>query len=202
VHLQKTTNAEETVEAKEALELFASSHGVQILHDHADNGRFAENRFRKAVIERPQTLSFCGVNAHFQNGMAERRIRELQDHALTMLIHASKRWPSAIDPHLWPYALRKANEALNSTPNMKKKQIPIELFSMSKVSFNPKDCYQFGTPVYVLYNGMAAGKKLNKVVRADQSGSLLGKVLAACKDRRPRSVSHDKYHLSAISRQV
>ena len=77
VHLQKTTNAEETVEAKEAFELFASSHGVQILHYHADNGRFADNRFRKAVTERRQTVSFCGINAHFQNGMAERRIREL-----------------------------------------------------------------------------------------------------------------------------
>jgi hypothetical protein len=69
------------------------------------------------------------------------------------------------------------------------------LFSGSKVSFNPKDCYRFATPLYVLHNAMAAGKKLDKW-SADQSGSILGKVLAACKDRRPGPVSHDRSHLS------
>jgi hypothetical protein len=46
--------------------------------------------------------SFYGVNALFQNGMAQRHIRELQDHTRTMPIHASKRWPSAIHIHLRP----------------------------------------------------------------------------------------------------
>ncbi|WP_317203594.1 hypothetical protein, partial [Janthinobacterium sp.] len=101
VYLQKTTSAEETVLAKEAFERYAASHGVAVTHYHADNGRFADNKFRQAVNQvRGQTLSFCGVNAHFQNGVAERRIRELQDHARTMLIHSSKRWPTAINTHL------------------------------------------------------------------------------------------------------
>jgi hypothetical protein len=80
-----------------------------------------------------------------------------------MLIHARKRGPSAIDTHFsWPYALHMANDALNSTPNIKRKQIPIEKFSGSKVSFNPKGCYHFGTPVYVLDNDMQAQKKIDK----------------------------------------
>ena len=61
--------------------------------------------FCQAVAQKGQTLSFCGVNTHFQNGVAERRIRELQDHARCMLIHANRRWPEAIIPNLWPYAL-------------------------------------------------------------------------------------------------
>ena len=61
-----------------------------IQHYHADNGRFADNKFREAVAQKGQSLTFCGVNAHFQNGVAERRIRELQDHARTMLIHANR----------------------------------------------------------------------------------------------------------------
>jgi hypothetical protein len=56
-------------------------HGVTVKHYHADNGIFADNKFREEVRESKQTLSFCGVNAHFQNGIAERQIRELQDHA-------------------------------------------------------------------------------------------------------------------------
>jgi hypothetical protein len=107
------------VRAKEEFERYAASHGVTVRHYHADNGRFADNKFRQAVASRGQTLSFCGVNAHFQNGIAERRIRELQEHARTMLIHANKRWPSAITTNLWPYAVRMANDILNATPNLK-----------------------------------------------------------------------------------
>jgi hypothetical protein len=97
VHLQKTTNADETIDAKESFERFARAHDIMVQHYHADNGRFADNKFREAVRQKGQTLTFCGVNAHFQNGVAERRIRELQDHARTMLIHANRRWPKAVD---------------------------------------------------------------------------------------------------------
>jgi len=119
IHLQKSTNAEETVEAKIAFERFASKVNVTIKSYQADNGRFAENKFMEAVKEAGQTITFCGVNAHFKNAVAERRIsRTLQDQARTMLIHAQHRWPKAIDAHLWPYALRVANEVHNSTPSV------------------------------------------------------------------------------------
>ena len=88
VYLQKTMMVDETVLAKEAFEWYAASHGVTVLHYHANNGRFADNEFRQSIDKtRGQTQTFCDVNAHFQNGVATRRIRELQDHARTMLIH-------------------------------------------------------------------------------------------------------------------
>ncbi len=108
-HLQKSTNADEFLEAKLAFERYASKFKVQVKSYQADNGRFAENKFMAAVKEAGQTITFCGVNAHFQNAVAERRIRTLQDQARTMLIHAQHRWPKAIDAHLWPYALTVAN---------------------------------------------------------------------------------------------
>lgn len=74
VYLQQTNSAVETLEAKRAFEKFASAHGVQIKHYHADNGRFADNLWLADIAQRGQTLSFCGVNAHFQNGVAEKRI--------------------------------------------------------------------------------------------------------------------------------
>jgi hypothetical protein len=120
-HLQKSTSVIETVEAKDAFERYAASHGIYTRNYHADNGRFADNMFRQAVARKGQTLSFCGVNAHFQNGVAERRIRELQDHARCMIIHANKRWPTAITTNLWPYALRMANSLHNETLSLKHK---------------------------------------------------------------------------------
>ena len=65
VHLQKSTSAEETIQAKEAFECFTASHGMKVLHYHADNGIFADNKFKEHVFRNGQTLSFCGVNAHF-----------------------------------------------------------------------------------------------------------------------------------------
>ena len=66
VHAQKTTSAQETIESKHAFECFARSHGIQVKHYHADNGRFAEQKFTNDVAEKGQTISYCGVNAHFQ----------------------------------------------------------------------------------------------------------------------------------------
>jgi hypothetical protein len=88
VHLQSRVTAEETVEAKKAFEAYARSHGVIVKHYHADNGRFAESLFMSVVAESGQTISFCGVSAHFQNGIAEKRIRDLSEQARKQLVHA------------------------------------------------------------------------------------------------------------------
>jgi hypothetical protein len=93
VHLQQSTSAEDTLQAKRAFEAYAMSHGVRVKHYHADNGRFIERAFREHCEEKQQTISFSGVNAHFQNALAEKRIRDLQDSARTMLVHAKHRWP-------------------------------------------------------------------------------------------------------------
>ncbi len=43
IHLQKSTNADETLEAKLAFKRFSSQFKVQVKSFHGDNGRFAEN---------------------------------------------------------------------------------------------------------------------------------------------------------------
>jgi len=174
VYIQKSTSADETIQGKQAFEQFARSQGVTILHYHADNGRFADNKWRQACTDAGQTLTFCGVNAHFQNGIAERRIRELQEHARTMLIHAHKRWATAIDTHLWPYALRMANDILNNAPDIKRGQPPLQLFTGTQVSMNPKHWYHFGCPVYVLDDSLQAGKKIDKWSERRRIGIYLG----------------------------
>jgi hypothetical protein len=52
-----------------------------IHHYHADNGRFADSVFMGAVEKSQHTISLCGANAHFQNGVVEKRIRDLQEQA-------------------------------------------------------------------------------------------------------------------------
>ena len=72
VHPQTSTNAEETVEAKRAFEALSARYGVKVMHYHADNGIFADNKWRRATADDQQTLSFCGVNTHWHNGVAKR----------------------------------------------------------------------------------------------------------------------------------
>ena len=99
-----------------------------------------------------QNLTFAGVNAHHQNGIAEQRIRELQEIMRAMLIHASKQWPGVVTIHLWPYATRMANQAYNAMPlsSHPGKQSPNKLFDNSTVDINQKHWKPFRCPVYVL----------------------------------------------------
>jgi hypothetical protein len=88
IYLQVKLTSEETVKAKVAFEAHAKTYGINVQQYHADNGRFQDTAFKNACKEQGQELSFCGVKAHFQNGRAERKIRDLQDMARTSLSHA------------------------------------------------------------------------------------------------------------------
>ena len=129
LHLQETSKMSETLVSKEAFESFARNHGVIVHHYHADNGRFAEKGWMDHVAQCGQTISFCGVNAHHQNGVAEKRIRDLQETSRAALIHAKSRWPDAIETYLWPYALRSVNNAFNVSNSLKTRNTPLSMFS-------------------------------------------------------------------------
>jgi hypothetical protein len=174
VHLQQALTSKETIQAKQAFESFAASHGVQIRHYHDDNGRFADNDFRQAVQGKRQTISFCGVNAHWQNGRAEKRIRDLTESARSMLLHAQRRWDDAITPNLWPYALRMANEMHNNLPTRGSPDSPIERFSRSNIRPQLRHYHHFGCPVYVLQGPLQQGQKIRKWSDRSRLGIYLG----------------------------
>ena len=69
-----------------------------------------------------------------------------------MLIHATKRWPGVVTIHLWPYAIRMANQAYNATllSSPMNKQSPNKIFDSSAVDINLKHWKPFGCPTYVL----------------------------------------------------
>jgi transposase InsO family protein len=81
VYLKKGTTADETLEGKIAFEQYAKDRGVTIQTYHADDGIFRAHKWVEACKNKGQSLTFAGVNTHHQNGMAERRIRTLQEHA-------------------------------------------------------------------------------------------------------------------------
>jgi hypothetical protein len=65
-------------------------------HYHANNGWFVGKGFVNHVNTNRQSTTYCGVNPRFQNRMAEKRIRDLQDQTTTMLLHAKLKWPKSI----------------------------------------------------------------------------------------------------------
>ena len=65
----------QTVEAKHKFENFAKSCNVDMRHYHADNKILNNQLFKESCITAQQSQSFCGVNAHHQNGVAERKIQ-------------------------------------------------------------------------------------------------------------------------------
>ena len=177
VYLQKTASAEETIEGKKAFEAFAQRHNVRIANYHADNGIFKAHQWMEACRKDQQGMSFAGVNAHHQNGHAERRIRELQELARSMLIHASSRWRDSVTANLWPYAIRNANEAVNNTPSFqdRDRRTPIDIFAGTKVSSNPKHWKPFGSPTYVLENELQGQRPFHKWRHRSKPGIYLGK---------------------------
>jgi hypothetical protein len=164
VHMQPQLTLDGNVEAKHAFEAFARSQGVTIKHHHADSGRFADNAFLKDVREsRPsQSITYCAINAHVQNVIAEKRIRDRQEPARKQLLHANARWPSAVNTNVWPYALRNTQCMRNSLSDSKDGTCPSEIFYGVEVAPNLKANHTFGCPVYDLNSKLAYGKTIPK----------------------------------------
>ena len=176
VYLQQTATAEETIKGKIAFELHCQTMGFRVRAYHADNGIFKAKAWVNHCNQQDQFISYAGVNSHHQNGIAERRIRELQNLTRTMLIHASKRWKNSITANLWPYALRQANDILNHTPSMQdsKRRSPMEIASNTKVNINTKHYQTFGCPVYVLDEKLQNNNPYHKWKERGRIGIYLG----------------------------
>lgn len=124
--------------------------------------RLTSDETLKAKHAKRQTLTYCGVGAHHQKGVAEKAIKDLQDIARTMLLHAQRPWPTAINQNLWSYALNMAEDMYNNLPLSKQHITPMELFSMAAVHPATKHFHHLRCDVYILNNKMQAGQELGK----------------------------------------
>lgn len=151
IHLCRGISGLETIEAKEAYERLAQTYGVTVQGYQADNGRFADKLFKDCCSKLNQVLTFCGVGAHHQNGIIKRAIKETTQLSYTLLLHAQRLWPEAIDTMLWTFDLKAAAERLNKVDLAKDGTTRKQRFSRSKDNaINTKDFHPFGCPVYVL----------------------------------------------------
>ena len=88
VALMRDLGLDETLLVKSAFEQHANEGGISISSYRADNGRFADAGFQKAIKDANQSITFCAVGAHHQNGIVKRRIKELTLISRTLLLHA------------------------------------------------------------------------------------------------------------------
>ena len=164
VHLHQKNDAQSVIEGKLAFERFASTFVVtRIHHYHCDNGIFADTEFRAACKVTGQTIKFCGVNAHYQNGVAEKRIRDLRDSARSMLLLARHNRPGAITADLWGFALHYASVIRRSTVREGEKRSPVQKFAGTEDISVLSDFHTFGCPTYnfdpKLQQGQSQGSK-------------------------------------------
>ena len=175
IHLQRTLTSEETLEGKKQFEAYCNAHGVTVENYHADNGRFADNAFINDVRSQGQTITYCGVGAHHQNGIAEKRIRDVTEQARKMLLHACSRWPSAVTTALWPYAVRQAQDVRNYLPMNESGQSPMELFAGTDVAPRLADFHTFGCPIFALDHRLQGKKSVPRWDSRARLGIYLGK---------------------------
>jgi hypothetical protein len=116
-------------------------------------------------MKKNQGITYCSVNAHWQNGITERWIRDLKEQTRTMLLHAQHHWPDAVATSLWPYAMRTASHVLNDAPtlqgNHKDKTPSREIFTGVKISAEVRHHHTFGCPVCVTERSLQQGKSLS-----------------------------------------
>ena len=125
-----------------------------------------------------QRLTFSGVNAHHTNGLAERRIRSLQDLTRATMIHQHQQWKMTETVNLWPFPPRMANDAIYEAPSLQKKDgnYPLQIFSNTDAQPNIKHWIPFGCPVYVLDAAIHSGRGIhNKWEYRSKFGIYLGR---------------------------
>ena len=144
VHLMRSASQDETLADKQAYKRLAATHEVTIRRYHADNGHFSKKAFRAAVNDTNQSISYCGVGAHHQNGISENHIKQLTLTSRTLLLLAKRFWPEAITTMLWPFALKTAAERHDHLKIDINGVTPNEKLSGIRTAMNLKDEHPWG----------------------------------------------------------
>ena len=128
-HLQESTNAVTTLKSKVSFKTFARQYNQHIKHIHSNNQIFNSKVFMQSVKNSDQSQSFCGVGAHWQNGVIECHIGIITTHAHMMLLHAMSYWPKIITSEFWSFAFMQAVNQHNSFLQRGQSKSPFTLFT-------------------------------------------------------------------------
>lgn len=157
VHLMRDTTGESTLEAKNAYERLMRRYGHKVLAYHADNGRYSENLFVGDIRDKGQTITYCGVGSHHQNGISERRIKTLGEDATTSLAHGQHMWPEVVTKSFWPFAYKAACRTRNKFKLDTNGLSPEEKLAGVKSKRSVKHEHPLFCPVYTLHKKLQGG---------------------------------------------
>lgn len=167
----------ETLHSKWKMETFLDTLGYRVKEYRADNQPFGAKEFMDDLELQGQQITFSGVGAHFQNGVAERALQTITNWARTMMMHQLVHWPDQFDPSLWPFALEHAAHLWNNMPKQGQSFSPLEILSrMKQPGVSPlQQARVWGCPAYVLDPQLHdSGKKLPKWKPRSHLGMYLG----------------------------
>mmetsp|Transcript_18227 Transcript_18227/g.25730 ORF Transcript_18227/g.25730 Transcript_18227/m.25730 type:complete len:101 (-) Transcript_18227:2763-3065(-) len=85
---QASLKAAETIEIKCCFRSELSTYGYKVQKYVGDNGVYKSQLFNRELEEKGQLLDLCGVEAHHQNGVAERAIRTVSQSARSSKKHS------------------------------------------------------------------------------------------------------------------
>ena len=162
-YCQLSTSANATIASKHQFESIARQAGHRIKSYHSDNGTFASTAFKDDCHMSQQTITFSGVGAHHQNGVAERNIKTISQWARASMLHAASHWPAQANLKLWPQAIDYAIWVFNRLPSMSTGLSPQECWFQVRMSGDElRRAHVFGCPVYVLDPVLQDGHKIPK----------------------------------------
>jgi len=174
-YCQFSTDSNATIASKHDLESIAREDGITIKRYHSDNGVFASKAFTESCKLSHQKITFSGVGAHHQNGVAERNIKTIAQWARANLLHASTCWPSHGSIKYWPQAVDYAVWVFNRMPSLDSGVSPMEVWSQMRSTSNElRRAHVFGCPVYVLDPDLQDGNTLPKWSARARLGMFLG----------------------------
>jgi hypothetical protein len=96
---------------------------------HLDNRIFATTAFKTHCESQQQEISFRGVGAHHQNGVAERNIKTVAQWARANMLHLALHWPAQANISFWPQAIEYSVWVFNRMPNAETGISPNKIWS-------------------------------------------------------------------------
>jgi hypothetical protein len=170
----QTKAASELLASKQEFESWAAKYNVHISSIRADNGVYTAKVFIESCTKKQQNLTFCGIGAHWQNGIAERFIGTITEKARTFLLCAMHKWPSHITKDMGSFSIQHAVTFHNYTIGRGQVSSPFQLFTGEDPTANLGDFKVFGSPTFVLDKTLQDGNNFGKWKPRSLQGIYIG----------------------------